>query len=58
MMDHEKPQAVYPQIFEYDGATTATRSTFTPDPVPLDAISIAGVTDIDDQPERRGESVW
>lgn len=51
-LDHEKPEAVYPQVFEY----VNTRSPVTPD-VEY-APSIDGAGNLEDRMERRGESVW
>jgi hypothetical protein len=50
-LDHEKPEAVYPQVFEY----VNTHSPVTPD------IEYAPSIDeghLEERIERRGESVW
>jgi amino acid transporter len=53
-MDHEKLQAVVPQVFEYDGPS----STTSPEPLNIRAPSIDEPEYVEDRRERRGESVW
>lgn len=53
-MDHEKLQAVAPQVFEYDGPS----STASPEPLNIRAPSIDEPEYVEDRRERRGESVW
>ncbi|TVY35186.1 Arginine permease [Lachnellula subtilissima] len=55
-MDHEKLQAVSPQVFEYNGMST--QSTASPEPLTHRAPSIDEPVYIEDRRERRGESVW
>lgn len=43
-MDHEKPQAVFQQIFEYGGEQSQ--------------LSDVEPTQVEERRERRGESVW
>ncbi|KUJ09209.1 proline-specific permease [Mollisia scopiformis] len=52
-LDHEKPEAVFPQVFEY---VEPTRSPLTPD-VEY-APSIDEPANVEERRERRGESVW
>ncbi|KAG9233712.1 proline-specific permease [Amylocarpus encephaloides] len=54
-MDHEKPQAVFPQIFEFD--STPTQTTASPEP-PLRPPSVDEPAYIEDRKERRGEALW
>lgn len=53
-MDHEKLQAVVPQIFEYDGPS----STASPEPFTIRGPSIDEPVYVEDRRDRRGESVW
>lgn len=54
-MDHEKPEVVMPQIFEY---SENTRSTLSPDfEFALDP-QIEEAPNVEDRRERRGESLW
>ncbi|KAF4636463.1 hypothetical protein G7Y89_g1615 [Cudoniella acicularis] len=56
MDQHEKaPEAVFPQIFEYDA--TPTQSTASPEPFHR-APSIDEPVYVEDRRERRGESLW
>jgi yeast amino acid transporter len=55
-MDHEKPQAVSPQIFEFGGE--ATQSTYEPEIHYERPPSIEEPTQVKERRERRGESVW
>ncbi|TVY55430.1 Arginine permease CAN1 [Lachnellula cervina] len=56
-MDHEKLQAVSPQVFEYNGGMS-TQSTASPEPLTHRAPSIDEPVYMEDRRERRGESVW
>jgi amino acid transporter len=56
MMDHEKPEVVMPQIYEY--VSDNARSTLSPDfEYTLDP-SIEEPPNVEDRRERRGESLW
>ncbi|TVY90714.1 Arginine permease [Lachnellula willkommii] len=56
-MDHEKLQAVSPQVFEYNGGMS-TQSTASPEPLTHRAPSIDEPVYMEDRRERRGETVW
>lgn len=55
-MDHEKPEVVMPQIYEY-GDGENTRSTLSPDFEFAHEPSIEP-PNVEDRRERRGESLW
>lgn len=57
MMDHEKPQAVYPQVFEREFEGAPTQSTASPEPM-MRAPSIDEPEYVEDRKERRGEALW
>lgn len=52
-LDHEKPEAVFPQVFEY---VDTNRSPVTPDIEYAPSIDEAAHSE--ERKERRGESVW
>ncbi|EPE34140.1 proline-specific permease [Glarea lozoyensis ATCC 20868] len=54
-MDHEKPQAVYPQVYEYEA--TPTQTTASPEPM-MRPPSIDELEYVEDRRERRGDSLW
>jgi amino acid transporter len=55
-MDHEKPEVVMPQIYEY--VSDHTRSTLNPDIEYAHDTSIEEPPNVEDRRERRGESLW
>lgn len=55
-MDHEKPEVVMPQIYEY--VSDNTRSTLSPDTEFALDPSIEEPPNVEDRRERRGESLW
>ncbi|CAG8961471.1 hypothetical protein HYFRA_00013922 [Hymenoscyphus fraxineus] len=57
MMDHEKPQAVYPQVFEHEFEGAPSQSTASPEPI-MRAPSIDEPAYVEDRKEIRGEALW
>lgn len=62
-MDHEKPQAVSPEIFEYGGEQhhSLVMSDLAPDNSDTlygQAPSIDEPENVEERKERRGESLW
>lgn len=55
-MDHEKPEVVMPQIYEY--VRDHTRSTLSPDFDFALEPTIEEPPNVEDRRERRGESLW
>jgi hypothetical protein len=55
-MDHEKPQAVTPQVFDFGGETT--QSTLESDLQYERPPSIEEPAPVKERRDRRGESVW
>lgn len=55
-MDHEKPQAVSPQVFDFGGEPT--QSSYESEMQYERAPSIEEPTQVKERRERRGESVW
>lgn len=55
-MDHEKPEAVSPQVYEY--LSEATRPPVTPDIEYPRTPSINEPPNVDERKDPRGESVW
>ena len=55
-MDHEKPEVVMPQIYEY--ASENTRPTLSPDFDFALEPSVEEPPNVEDRRERRGESLW
>jgi hypothetical protein len=54
-MDHEKPQALYPHVYEYEA--TPTQTTASPEPM-MRPPSIDELEYVEDRRERRGDSLW
>jgi hypothetical protein len=54
-MDHEKPEALYPQVYEYNGTSIPSNP---PTPEPLRPLSIEEPDQFENRKERRGENVW
>jgi hypothetical protein len=55
-MDHEKPQVVRPQIYEYVGHHS--QSPITPDIEYAGTTSINEIDNVEDHREPQGESLW
>ena len=55
-MDHEKPEAVTPQVYEY--LSGATRSQVSPDFEYPRTPSIDEPANVEERKDPRGESVW
>lgn len=55
-MDHEKAEAVMPQVYEF--SSEPTRSTITPDMEFNRDPSMEEPVNVEDRKDRRGESVW
>jgi amino acid transporter len=55
-MDHEKPQVVMPQIYEYAGHHS--QSPVTPDIEYAGTTSINEIDNVEDHRESQGESLW
>jgi amino acid transporter len=55
-MDHEKPEVVMPQLYEY--ASENTRSTLSPDFDFALEPPVEEPPNVEDRRERRGESLW
>ncbi len=58
-MDHEKPQAVFPQVYDFSNEPRSVPSPVTPD---IDFLrgtpSIEEAVNVEGRRERRGESLW
>jgi amino acid transporter len=60
-MDHEKPEAVMPQVFEYGGESRSTdysEFTFQNVRTLTRTPSVDEPEHVEDQRERHGEGVW